>query len=231
MRILLKYSALVGIVLWILSCEPGVVFEEAMPPDVESIHHIPVQFTGAYLCESDSSRIFIYDQLAIKESAYEFTTTLDKISETEDCRILDGGLYLPGRKECVPFTYLTQDSISATLYDIDTLFNFRRYEVAKLYKGHLFLNQLDPQEHWITWMLSPEPDGALLLKLIDVPDKIKSVEAITQDYSTRVTEKEKVQYIINPTLVEFDRILKKEYTVECERLTPIILEHEMVRFE
>ena len=226
----MKYLIWICLTFTLIGCEPGVVFEEAMPPDVAAIRHIPIGFHGAYLCESDSGRIFIYDQLAIKESAYEFITTLDKIAEHEDCKILDGGLYLPGREECVPFTYLSQDTIAATIYDIDTLFNFRPFEVAKMYKGRLFLNHLDQQDHWITWMVSPDPDGSLLLKLIDVPDKLRQVEDITQDYTTRVTTREKVQYIINPTRVEFDRILKKEYTLECERLTPIILNHEMVRF-
>ncbi len=226
----MKYLWAFSIFLYLFSCEPGVVFEKAMPPDVPPLQNIPTQFMGAYLCESDSSRIYIFDHLAFKESHFEFITTIDKIMGTEDCAILDGGLYLPGRDECVPFNYLSADSINATVYDIDTLFNFRDFEVAKMHKGNLFLNQLDNQNNWITWILSPEPKGELLLKFIDIPDKILSVESITDDYTTRITSNDQVQYIINPTLAQFERILDKDLTIACERLTPIGLEDNLVRF-
>ncbi|MBT8229990.1 MAG: hypothetical protein KJO50_07000, partial [Bacteroidia bacterium] len=96
-------------------------------------------------------------------------------------------------------------------------------QVAKYYKGHLFLNEQNDNKNWVTWLLSPQEDGRLVLDLIVVPDKKKEVEEITFDYET-VKEKEKVKFIINPTLVEFERILDREYFLECDILTPVNFE-------
>ncbi|NNF21497.1 MAG: hypothetical protein HKN67_06120, partial [Saprospiraceae bacterium] len=185
--------------------------------------HIPVLFHGVFMCESDSSRIYIGKYSAVKESYYEFVTSLDKVRESEDCSIAAGGLYLPGRKECVPFEYVNEDSISAKVYELDTIFAFKDKQVAKYYKGHLFLNEQNDNKNWVTWLLSPQEDGRLVLDLIVVPDKKKEVEEITFDYET-VKEKEKVKFIINPTLVEFERILDREYFLECDILTPVNFE-------
>lgn len=215
---------IIFIFLILIACEPNVVFEEALPPEIDAIDQIPEVFQGAFMCDSDSSRIYVDAFLAIHESYYKFYTTVEKVRETENCSIVAGGLYLPGRKSCIPFEYISEDSIMAKIYEQDTLFSFSDIEVAKTYKGRLFLNRQNERGHWITWMLSPESDGSMLLELIDVPDKKKSIDEISQVIHTRKTKKDKIQYIIKPSLVEFDKILKKGYTTECELLHPINME-------
>ncbi len=206
------------------SCESAVVFQDAMPPGVEAITEVPELFHGVYVCESDSSRIYIEKYDAVQESFYEFVTSIMRVRETEDCSIVAGGLYLPGRKECIPFEYINEDSISAKVYELDTLFSFQNDEIAKFYNGHLFLNKQNEEQNWITRMLTPQQGGSLILELITVPDNKRKVEEITIDYSTREIKKDNIQYIINPTLVEFERILDKEYTLECDILHPVNLE-------
>ena len=213
------------ILLTAISCEPAVVFKDAMPPEVDAITTIPKQFHGVYMCESDSSRIYIERDHAVQESYYQFITSVERVRESEDCSIVAGGLYLPGRKECIPFEWINEDSITAKVYELDTLFEFADDEVMKLYRGHLFLNKYSDDNHWITWMLTPQEDGALLFELIEIPDNKRKVEEITIDYSIIQKDEETVQYVINPTLVEFDRILDQEYVRECDILRPINFEN------
>lgn len=223
-----RYVFILSLII-LTACEPSVVFKDAMPPDIPSVNEIPKSFHGVFMCESDSSRIYIDRFSAVKESYYEFVTSIEKVMESEDCSIAAGGLYLPGRKECVPFEYVSEDSISAKVYELDTIFGFNENQIAKHYKGHLFLNEQNENKNWVTWLLSPQEDGKLVLELIVVPDRKKEVEEITFDYET-VKEKEKVKYIINPTLVEFERILNQEYFLECEILTPVNFEESHLRF-
>lgn len=218
------YLYLIFIVL-LAACEPDVKFAKALPPEVETIAEIPIQFQGTYMCESDSSRVFINRETIILESYYEFITSVSEVQETEDCSIVAGGLYLPGRKECIPFEYLSEDSIKARVYDLDTLIGIDiMSEALKMYKGHLYINKLNEDQNWSSWILSPQEDGGLLFSVVDVPDKKERVEEITFDYETRKKSSDEIEYVLNPSLVEFDRILDKDFITECEVLTPVNLE-------
>ncbi len=219
---------LLGIIIAIHSCEPNVVFETAQPRDIEAIDKIPEQFQGTFMCESDSTYIKISDFVAFQERRFIFITTIQQVRETENCSIADGGLYLPGRKDCIPFDYLSEDSIRAEIWEYDTLFSFHPDEVAKFYKGHLFLNQKLKTGAWMTWMLTPENNDALTLKLIDVPDNLKTIEKVSHEVRTIPKEDDKYQYVINPTLVEFDRILEMDFLLECETLFPVNFETEKI---
>lgn len=203
------------------SCEPKVLFKEAAPPEIEKINRIPDNFLGVFLCESDSSKMYAEPFIVYNESYHMIITSVEKIRETEDCSILAGGLYLPGRKECIPFEYIGKDSIMAKVYTIDTLFNFRENEVLKLYKGRLFLNYKSGYDEWVTFMITPLEYGALEWEVIDIPDKISKVEAITHDYVVKRDRDDEERYIIKPSLIEFDKILEKEYTRECDILFPV----------
>ncbi len=212
-----------------LACEPSVKFAGAMPPDIEPIESIPVNFHGTYMCESDSSRVYINPSCIVLESHYEFTTTVEEVEQTEDCSIVAGGLYLPGRKECIPFEYIGGDSIRAKVYELDTMVSFSDQQVVKSYKGHLFINLQNEEKTWSVWLLTPESDGSILFRSIDVPEDKDSIEAITLDYKSIEKDTHTIEYILNPTLIEFDRILEKPYISECDMLIPVNLEIEIFR--
>lgn len=213
-----------SLVLFLASCQPNVLFQESVPPGVDAIDRVPTNFQGVFMCESDSSRIYADQFVVYNESYRMFVTTIDKVHETENCSIVAGGLYLPGRKECIPFEYVGEDSIQAKVYSIDTLFSFQDNEVMKLYKGRLFMNYKNNLNEWVTYMISPMADGSMKWEIIDVPDKIRKVEEITHDYKTRINKDDETMYIIKPTLVEFDQILLRGYTSTCETLIPINFE-------
>ena len=205
-------------------CELNVLFDKAVPPGIEAIDQVPTIFQGVYLCESDSSIIYSDRFIVYQESHFEFKTTLQKVKETEGCSIVVGGIYLPGRQECVPFEYIGGDSITAIIYDIDTLFAFREGEVLKYHKGHLFINYQDDNSNWMTFMITPLPDGALKWELIEIPNVENKINDITDQVVAVENDKNKKKYVINPSLVEFEYILEKDYTRLCDILNPINFE-------
>lgn len=216
----ISFIAIVGFI----SCRPNVLFQESLPPGVDSIDRIPRMFQGVYICESDSSKMYADEKAVYNESYYQFITTLERIEETENCSIVAGGLFLPGRKECIPFEYIGEDSITAKVYTIDTLFSFRNDEIMKLYKGHLFMNYKNYLGEWITHMITPMEDRSMKWEIIDVPDKLNTIREITHEFTTRIDGSKATVYIIKPTLVEFDRILSRGYTRSCDILMPLNME-------
>ncbi|MBT8219767.1 MAG: hypothetical protein KJP00_08080 [Bacteroidia bacterium] len=204
--------------LLLVGCEPGVVFKSPVPPEIESLNKIDDPFVGTFMCASDSTMIYVTQDGLFEEHYFRFVTTVDQINEAEGCAIVGRGLVLPEQEQCVPFEYIDSTHIAAKIYELDTLFYFRDYEVAKEYKGHLFLNHKTLQGTWIAWMLTPQSNGNMLLRLIDLENDIEQVEEVTHQYDTRMTRDEEIQYIINPTLVEFEKILEPERNMECETL-------------
>ncbi|MBT8234458.1 MAG: hypothetical protein HKO66_02135 [Saprospiraceae bacterium] len=214
------------LMLILISCDHRVKFSSAMPPEVEDLASIPESFLGTFICESDSSRLMIDKFSAVQESYYLFETTVARIKETENCSIADGGLYLPGRKTCIPFEYLTEDSIRAKVYEIDTLFAFRKNEIAKYDKGHLFINYKNDLAQWDTWIFTPQEDGNILFEFVAVPDNERKIKDVTNNYIKKIDDREKVHYTLNPTKKEFDEIINKGYLFECDILIPVNFEND-----
>jgi len=216
------WSVALGIAILSTACESNVLFEDAMPPDVGIIKSIPQAYQGMFLCESDSSIVHTKEKAIIRESYVKFNAFLNQIQETEGCEIKDGSLYMPWSEECIAFEYVNDTTITATMHKIDTLFNFKRGEVAKYYKGRLFLNvETSTGKKWVTSMISRKEDGTIYWEQIHMPEEIEKVEAITPNFKTRKNKQNKTVYIMNPTLVEFDKILEKNYVRECDVFTPI----------
>lgn len=207
-----------------ISCNQGVVFEDSNPPNIDKVDQLPQYLLGSYLCQSDSSIVHIYKDYIVQEILVEFKTSLDKIAETENCSLVDGGLYLPGRKECIPFEYINEDTITATLYELDTLFYISRDNIAKVYKGQLFLNIKSHSYKWMTWIVRPDSNGNLIYRYIDIPQDRNVIENYTKDYTVQTIEPDKIQYSLKPTLREFEEIANSEYAVLCDVLQPISLE-------
>jgi len=204
----------------LLSCEPNIVFESPMPPKGKTLNAIPAEFIGVYLCESDSAYMIVSDDVVYREYHYKFNTTFKKIEDSENCAIEEGQIKLPYREECVPFEHIEGDSIAATLHEIDTLFNFRKNEVLKLYKGRLFINVQDKNKHWMTQMVTPMEERWLKWEMIELPDELENLDDITTSYKTRTTKRKRTQFIVNPTHIEFEKLLIKKYLSECDILIP-----------
>jgi len=227
------YMVILGTIILATACESNVVFEDTMPPGVGKIKTIPLSYQGEFLCESDSSIIHSTEESIVRESYVKFYAYLKQIHEADGCSIKDGSLYMPWSEECIPFEYVNDSLITAQMHKSDTLFNFRPGEVAKLYKGRLFLNvKVNNRDTWLTSMISQKEDGTIHWERIHMPEEIEKVEAITSNFTTKKDRNNNTVYIMNPTLVEFDKILEKNYVRECDVFTPIFLpKQEAIYYE
>jgi len=221
----MKHSITLLCCLCLLACEPKVYFKKALPPDAEALTAIPFEFQGIYFSQCDSSIIHSLSNVIYVNSSFQFTTTLEQVQESESCSIQDGGFYLRGSKECAPFEYLSGDSIRVTIEQQDTMFHISDNQVAKLHKGRLFLNQQDKTGKWITSMVTPDEDGNLHWDLIDIPNKLDNVKEITRNFTTYKNQDDEDIFTINPTQIEFEELLTKEYLKECDVYIPFNFEN------
>ncbi len=205
----------------LFSCEQNVVFIEPLPPGINVITKIPDVFQGVFTCESDESIFYVEEKIIYKESFFPFITTVERINETEHCSILDGGMYLRGKEECIPFEYISEDTIQAKIYSQDTLWTVNPNQVMKLYDEQLYLNikQLDHQ--WSTFVITPQQDKTLLWELIHIPNNLRSVEKVTSNFEQKkIKDDKQLQYLLDLSMDDFNNIFKNKYFVECDILTP-----------
>lgn len=222
MKFIYKIYAFLLLAFVNFNCDTNVMFEGPMPPDVNLITSIPLAYQGTYLCESDSSIIHATEKSIVRESYQHFTSPLERVRETEGCKIEDDKLFMPWSDACIPFDYLNDSTIAATVHKLDTIFKFRKEEVAKFYKGRVFLNaRIYNSNNWVTSMLTKSEDGSVQWEQIHMPSSIEMVEAITPSFKTKTDRNDETVYIMNPTLVEFDKILEREYVRKCDVFTPI----------
>lgn len=221
---------LVGVFLIVSSCNLNVMFKDAMPPNIDPVESIPKVFQGVYICESDSSLMYIFSDRVCRESYFQFKMCTRQVDEIEGCEISQNEIILPYRTDAIPFEYFDKDSIIATIHSYDTLFYFSDQTVAKVYRGRLFLNVENEADEWVTFMLTPQVGGAIALELINIPDEIETIEEITIDYTERAQRNGNTLYVLNPTLVEFDKILENNYTTECNVLHPVVINFKNIVF-
>ena len=55
----MKYIAVLILSFLVIRCSPPVVFEEAYPTGEEDLIQIPDAYKGAFICESDSTIIYV----------------------------------------------------------------------------------------------------------------------------------------------------------------------------
>lgn len=224
--VIVSYVLGLMFLLCLSSCDPGVVFADSNPPGVETIDQIPEPFLGSFVCSSDSAFIHIKSRSIIRETKYQLISSLDDVRDSENCAIVDGGLHVPGRDECFPFEYITDDTIMVDLYTLDTVFIFDEIEELKYHEELLFLNTKLTSGNWMTWTLQLLDDGSLSFELVTIPADEDIVKDLSANYDTDVLDRDKPQYILSPTMEEFDYILSHGFRSTCEILTPINIEND-----
>ncbi len=221
----MKYWICLSLLGMLFSCEPKVVFDHTQPTGIDPIEEIPERYWGSYRCQSDSTLVIIEPHIAYQQYNYQIKMTIDQIEETENCSLADGGLYLPGRKQCYPIKYIHEDTVVGYVTDIDTLFSFSDDQVIKPYRGALIINQQLESDDWIIWTLGVNTDGSLQLNYLDLPEEIENIAEISADYDKVQRSKDIEQYVIRPTMREFDDLITTaDYQLECDVLIPVSLE-------
>lgn len=224
----MRYILMIAILYVLSSCDSTVSFKEALPPGIDEIEHIPSNFIGIFMCQSDSTKVHITTTSIYSERYVGMFLSKNKTYENEGCNITDGGVFIRGRQECIPILAESKDSVYIELVDRDTFFAFREGEVLKSYKGHLFLNQRTEDASWVTFILSPLDRSTLQFDYISIPNEVAQVRAITEDFiQLDKPEENEPYFILNPDLIEFQDLLNQEFRLECETLERINFEYEM----
>lgn len=211
--------------LLIISCTPPVVFDQAYPSDQEDLLSIPTAYQGAFLCESDSAIVTITDHHIVLQRTNYFNTGIKQIEERDDCKIIDDKMYVSGRLECIPITIVNDTIIRGTYEETDTLFVMQQGSVARLYNGHLVINQELRNNEWAVSLLTPESGGDMSYKAITNATNIKNVGKITPLWDITSERDKKPRYKVRPTMTEFEALLKSHKVfIECEYLTRVHLD-------
>lgn len=207
-------SLLVSIMVVISSCEPAVVFKTPQPKGIIEVTSFSPEFRGTFFCESDSSLVVIDKKFIYKTHWFDFSVPENKIESDPDLIKSGESLFVKDLGNCV--IYKTQnDTVFASVRLTDTLFVLSEENILKSYKGHQVMNLKLKDGDYEVIILSLDEDTNLELKMATLPGEVNDLEKITtvKDVSYEDVE----QYQINPTRLEFDKILKQEIVFEtCE---------------
>lgn len=217
----INYVILIILCFIIYSCQNEFVFSEAVPPELDELDMIPTKFTGIYLCDGDSSLVYITKGMVMKETFYDLFTSIEEVQGTKDCSMEDGDIYIENRELCIPFEYREGDSIIATIYEMDTLFSFKENEQLKYEKGSLFFNYQMTDDYWMTFIMSPDTKDGYYWETINLPDDLEEVDRLVNQYQMEKLDSDWRRYILQPTKSEFDKFLNQAYTLKWEHLRPI----------
>lgn len=203
----------------VFSCTSPIVFDDAYPKDVDGLSYIPEYYQGLYMCESDNTLIVINESSIYAESGYFIEASIEDILAREQCTIEDGEIYLSEIGECLPFEYISEDSVRVQLYDIDTLFRISDQAKMKPYKGSLVVSQQIENDDWIITLLSMDAYGNISYRAITEDFDLEEVESITDPKQISVDRNGEPIYQVKPTRSEFDAMFEsKKIFIEYEYL-------------
>ena len=208
------YFIFVITLLW-MSCDPAVVFTTPQPEGVKISDAFAPEFRGKYLCESDSSIVVVDSHIVYKRHWYDFTIREDQIKNNSNLIQIGDSLFVKDVGKCAQYR-IENDTVFASVPLTDTLFWLDGIDmVLKSYQGHQILSLKMKEDKYEVVVLSLDENFDLQLKLATFPGELENLEVITpvKDISTDEVE----QYLIQPTRMEFDEILRQEIVFEaCE---------------
>lgn len=211
-----KYFFWISIVIifWV-SCEPPVIFKSPQPEGIQQLTAFSPEFRGTYTCESDSSVVIISEDVVYKTEWFDFMVTQNRIDQDPNFEKIGKFLFVKDVGKCT-INKIEDDIVYVTAQLADTLFLLDGEEcILKSYKGHQVMSLKLLDESYEVIILSLDADANLELKMATLPGELEQLEKITtvKDVSSEDVE----QYKINPSLMEFDEILKQELVFEtCE---------------
>ncbi|MDG1729495.1 MAG: hypothetical protein P8K68_07835 [Algibacter sp.] len=208
----MKLSEFIFLVLNLIiihACQPPVVFSEPQPHGKKELATIPKQYRGMYWCKTDSVTLIVNDKTIYKALEFETTLTKPEVDSNPDISFVNGKLYLKELNQSFP-SQLKNDSIISQLTLNDTLFNMATDHVAKLFKGHLIINNKLDDASWEVKVLSLEQKNILTIAKAEIPEDFELLKEITDIEQTNYSESNKIRQIkIAPTQKEFNQILKQ----------------------
>jgi len=105
---------------------------------------------------------------------------------------------------------------------VDTLFKKSDNAVAKLHKGHLFLNLKTKRGYWSSAKISLDKDADLNWECFNLDDDITYLEDISKNLDVVFFSEEDSIFVLQPTLIEFEKFIQDpDNMMVCETLIRI----------
>jgi|GEM_PF-1941892 len=213
-------------IILIAACSPPVVFNKPFPPNEDNLTSIPEKYHGLYMCESDSTLVVINDAVIYARQPYYFEERIADLVEFEECQYINGEIIMNETGEVVPVEDMGDGWVRGHFIEQDTLFQIGEYAIARPYDGSLLLSKSFKKGEWAVYGLTKDSRGDVIYRAINEGTDLELVDDIS---SLIQLEKEDVddppRYMVNPTLVEFDRMFRNELIyIECEKLIRVRFE-------
>ena len=197
------------VVIFLISCEPGVTFIEPQPESIKSSTSFSKQIQGSYLAFDFASVLTINEKQITRHFDFDYKTQKDSLGI--NFKIVKDSIVnlVNGSKEKV---LIQGDSIVQHANWIDTLFNISSENVLKNYKGYYFLNSKFSDEKWEVKELGLK-NGVLTLASISTKEDIQKLNEIVESPNDTVSTN------FNLTKRLFKRFLREEGFREKETFT------------
>jgi hypothetical protein len=191
----------------LLSCDSPVIFTVPQPKGFSPQSSFSIFYRGSYFCESDSSLVYITDEVVFKQKDYHLVMPKTRLDTMSDVRLVDGKLQIKGMDEWVPATII-RDSVHAQIAKRDTLFAIGQDQVLTMFRGHHILNNKRSDNYWEVAILTIDEEMNIILSMAAEPEDLERLKEVTP--VTDLSRGDTVQYLINPTVHEFNQILDEE---------------------
>jgi len=226
----MKYFIFIlGLLTFMISCTPPVVFDKAYPVGEDDLYQFPVEYQGAFICESDSSIIVIDQSTIYNRKERFFRLPLKDVEEKENCMIVEDKMFVDNRKECIPIVFESDSTVRGTVIEVDTIFNISEESVVRLYNGHLVLSQKMDLDKWSVNLLTLQDNSDVMYRAITDKTEIRSVSSTTPTEKLESKRRNAPKYRVKPTMAEFDKLINNEKIfVDCDYLKRVNLEQNFL---
>jgi hypothetical protein len=195
--------------IFLFSCkEPIVSFEVAQPENIKEQKEFPKKLIGTYYNSENNIELIIRKYFIIKKTLLNDTLRISELDKNEV--IKNDTLYRLKPNEKYKIIKINDSLFSNYVYS-DTIFNLKKTDVLKKFKGYYFLNKsIEKTGFWEVEKLKLTK-GVLKINGIETENEISLLETITE--SKRDTVK---PFTIKPTKKQFKEFIKKNGFVEGE---------------
>ncbi|WP_264558444.1 hypothetical protein [Flavobacterium sp. N2270] len=188
--------------LFYISCkEPIVTFEVAQPENVKEQKEFPKKLIGTYYNSENDSELIIRKYFIFKKMLIKDTLRISELNKNEI--IKNDTLYKLNSNEKYKIIKINDSLFSNYVYS-DTIFNLKKSDALKKFKGYYFLNKLiENTGFWEVEKLNLTK-GILNINGIETENEISLLENITESKKDTVKP-----FTIKPTKKQFKEFIKK----------------------
>lgn len=188
--------------LFITSCkEPIVSFEVPQPENVKEQKAFPNKLIGTYYNSENDTELIIREYLIFKRILTKDTLKISELSTNEI--IKNDTLYKIDSNEKYKVVSIN-DSLFSNYVLFDTVFNLKKTDVLKKFKGYYFLNKtIKKTGFWQVQKLNLTK-GVLSINRIETENDIRLLENSTNSIKDTIKP-----FIVKPTKKQFKEFIKK----------------------